>query len=449
MNAAILPVLMALLHRVYGPANRQQWRELWAQKQFPMAPLDDYFGKWYERFDLFHPQRPFYQARDERVKPKSVIHLMQSAGNTGTLFTHMDESIGLTLTPAEAARHLLVAQAFRTSGLSGIDEKFTDTIFARGVIFWAEGTTLYETLLLNLIPHTRDSFFYHQSSDAPTWEMDDPWQPRHIPRGYLDYLTWQNNRILLMPEGQGEAVCVREMTIAPGLAIDSAVKSPHKRYMRNDKKDEVSWVFLYFNEQKALWRDYYTMLPHDKDTIRPPAAVTWLSEVELEEQYPLRLMATGMLADQAKVIFYRQEQMPLPVKLLNDADMFIQIKQAIHWADEVQDALRKALNLLAEQVLMRGSTGKPNSSDRKHLTEQWDGLSLYWEQLETHFWKFINKLTENENALDTWEEVLKRTAVDILAKTERMAGNSPWALKGGVIANRALQTKLNKIFRKN
>ena len=238
--------------------------------------------------------------------------------------------------------------------------------------------------------------------------------------------------------------------MVPLAQLPTEVKSPQKRYIRKDKEGGTSWSFLYFSEQKALWRDYHTILPHDDDAVRPPAVVTWLSEIGLSEDYPLRLMATGMLADQAKVIFYRQEQMPLPVELLRNPDTLTLIYQATQRADQIADALRSALNLLAEQVLMRGGTEKPDSNDRKRLVEQWDGMGLYWEQLEPHFWTFIHALAADDGtALDVWEDVLKRASHDALAKVERMAGDSPWAIKGGVVANHKLQAEFNIILTSN
>ncbi|MFW5709700.1 MAG: type I-E CRISPR-associated protein Cse1/CasA, partial [Chloroflexota bacterium] len=75
MTAAIMPMTLALLHRVFGPHDETAWKELWSAGRFPAEPLEAYFAQWYDRFDLFHPERPFYQVWDDRVQPKSVIHL--------------------------------------------------------------------------------------------------------------------------------------------------------------------------------------------------------------------------------------------------------------------------------------------------------------------------------------------------------------------------------------
>lgn len=451
MNAAILPVTLAILHRVFGPKDKREWRALWGQGRFPMAEIDTYFANWRDRFDLFHPERPFYQASDDRVKPRSIIHLIQSIANTGTLFTHEDEARGLRLSPAMAARHLVTAQAFRTAGLSGLDEKFTDGVYARGVLFWAQGNNLFETLVFNLFRYPDAQYFNWTPDDAPAWEQDDPFRVRKIPDGYLDYLTWQSNRILLQPEMMADgSPQIASMTIAPGLTLDSSVNCPQKRYVLKEKEGESKQSFLYFSEQRALWRDYHSLLPpsSDKELVKPPVVIDWLADIAGEGVEHAQLLATGMLADQAKPIFYRQESLPLPTALLSgDSEYRWSIADAIQRADDVADLLRRALSILADHVLMRGGDLKPDGKTRSNLMQQWDALGLYWATLEPAFWAFIDELVMGTPDADAgWYDVLKDSARGALDAAEVMAGSSPWALKGGVMARRNLNLNLNKLF---
>ena len=78
---------------------------------------------------------------------------------------------------------------------------------------------MFETLMLNMIRYpTDDDVMPHNPDDCPAWEVDDPFTPdRSIPRGYLDYLTWQNRRILLMPVHTPTGTIVQQMTVAPGM----------------------------------------------------------------------------------------------------------------------------------------------------------------------------------------------------------------------------------------
>ncbi len=455
-SAAILPLTLALLHRVFGPAGMKAWGALWQAGEFDMNRLDVYFEQCRERFDLFHPEYPFFQARENRVEAKPLIHLVHPMGNTGTLFTHENDDRGTSVSAAEAARRLLAARLFRTAGLGpSINRRrisFKDNTYARGVIFWLSGSSVFEMLMLNLLEYPDEQTMPVTDEDAPAWEMDDPFRVRNVPNGYLDYLTWSNNRIRLIPQGNGEDLAVCEAIVEPALNLDAEVRSPQKRYIQREKKGEITYTFLYFNSDKALWRDYNSLLKRDGDKVRPPAVVEWLADLKasgyLENNHTIQLMATGMLADQAKPIFYRQEIMPLPLKLLRNDDLEHKISSALKRAEDVADKLRNALNILATEVLQRGAAGKPDNSVRNSLVKQWRSRERYWTALEPQFWRFIDELVvDDEKASESWAEKLRTAALDALRHAATLAGDSPWALKGGVEAERYLRRQLNELLK--
>ena len=457
MSASILPMALAILHRNFGPADYDEWEALWKAGKFDMARLDEYFAQWRERFDLFHPERPFYQAIEDRVEPKSLIYLIHSIGNTATLFTHANDAAGIQLSPAEAARQLLAAQYFHTAGLGpAINKKranFKDSNYARGVIFWACGSTLFETLMLNLTAYPNEQTMASQDDDKPSWEMEDPFEKREVPRGYLDYLTWTNNRVQLIPQVADDHIVAREAVMTPALNLGPDVQSPQKRYLQKKVKGEFTgeYSFLYFNSNKALWRDYESLLKRDGEAVKPPAVIEWLAsltwEGPLDDDFPVRLMATGMLADQAKPIFYRREIMPLPLKLLRNPDYVSHIEGALATAEKIETSLRFALDILADEVLQRGAEGKPDPNDRRNLIKQWNARERYWLDLEQRFWRFIERLSQDsDQAIEQWRDDLKSVARDALNHAVNLAGDSPWALKGEINAERYLQYQLNDLL---
>jgi CRISPR type I-E-associated protein CasA/Cse1 len=346
------------------------------------------------------------------------------------------------------------------SGIKG--ESFTGSNFTSGVLFWGHGDTLFETLMLNLMPPS--DVMPVMGDDRPCWEMDDAFTPaRQVPMGYLDYLTWQSNRVLYFPEETAQGIRVAQMTIAPGLSTDANVMSPQKRYEERVKKtkgkpDESYYSMLYFNSSKALWRDYSTLLALDSDTYQPPKVVEWyhelVSDYILDKDYPLRLMASGMLADQAKPLFYRQEFLRLPKVFLQNPMLARFIDLAVEDADKVASDLDRSLKILAEHVLIRGGERKPDSGDVRGLVQQWDAAQVYWLALEQEFWQFIDALAkvENSNAsqeiLDNWHSVLKREARQALDYAMGLCGTDVGALKGQAIATRQLNIRMKKLFDK-
>lgn len=454
--ASLHRLALAVLHRVFGPANRDEWGKLWNAGRWPEAPLRQYFDRWYERFDLFHPEHPFFQAQDDRVKPKSVLHLIHSSGGNPTLFSHETDEETIALSPAEAARALLTSQTFHIAGLSGLkEEKFTDAPWTRGVIFLAQGETLFQTLALNLIRYPESEGRVKSTrQDRPVWEADNPFLPeREYPLGYLDYLTWPNVRVQLIPDEDLAGIRVRYITIAPGLRLSADQQDPMKLYWPAKKE---GWILLRFSEERALWRSLHTFLALRDPQRRQPVSLDWLANLvddgwlPLEER--LRYMALGMSNDQAKIYFYRHERFPLPLIYLKRQELVGVLEQAINLAEQTADALKWALETLAQFVLSPASdqegARKPDlKQDIRPLVDHWGGTRPYWQDLESFFWELVDCLPDNPDmALEQWKQSLHKQANQALEQVAGTVGTAPEALKGAVEAHRRLFGKLKNVL---
>jgi CRISPR system Cascade subunit CasA len=73
MTAALYRMVLALIHRVYGPRSLSRWGELWrAENGFPGQELAAYAETYSDRFNLFDDQRPFFQCPSLTAKPRST-----------------------------------------------------------------------------------------------------------------------------------------------------------------------------------------------------------------------------------------------------------------------------------------------------------------------------------------------------------------------------------------
>ncbi|OIO91393.1 MAG: type I-E CRISPR-associated protein Cse1/CasA [Anaerolineae bacterium CG2_30_64_16] len=453
VTAALHRLLLVVLHRVFGSADYDAWYALWQAGRFDPTVLDAYFAQWRERFDLFHPARPFYQAADDRVKPKSLTSLVHdvASGNNATLFDHHTDDGGLMLTPAQAARFLVVAQAFGLAGLSGLPQKFTDGPCARGIIFLVQGDTLFETLLLNLLRYDEDHPLPRRPDDRPAWEMDDPFQDnRTTPRGYLDYLAWQNRRILLLPETTSEGVVIRQMTLAPGLRLAEGIADPMKPYRRDEKRGLLP---LRFNENRALWRDSATLFQLDTAESYAPRAFAWLAELVGEGYLPRgtrRTLALGMANDQAKVEFFRTEHLPLPLAYLRDQQLVNSLRDdVLDAAENVARQLWGAARTMATFVLAPQADSEtahqPAPEDLGRVMAPWGVERRYWSRLEVPFRLALEGLPEDrEGTLTSWQQTLRRMAWDAFEAVAEDVETDPRALKAAVRGREQLAAGLAK-----
>ena len=132
VTIALHRLLLAVLHRNFGPESWEAWRDLWqaGKGRWDAAVLDSYFATWRERFYLFDEAHPFYQSKeppfsrtDKNGKEKScrtgVSKIAQELDMGATLFDHTVEEPPPTIPPARAARYLVAIHAFHVGGLGG------------------------------------------------------------------------------------------------------------------------------------------------------------------------------------------------------------------------------------------------------------------------------------------------------------------------------------------
>lgn len=475
VRASLHRLLEAILQWTLPVETPGDWGALWADGNgcFDPAVLDAYFNRptIRERFDLFDRERPFYQAADDRVKPKNLLKLVPhlSSGNNATLFDHSLEKRGLTLTPAEAALYLIGIQSFGLGGLSGIEEKFTAAPPSRGISFIVMGDNLFQTLMLNHIPYNYEPLhsipLRVPSCDAPAWEMDDPYTPRDAPYGLCDYLTWLNRRVLLYPEEINGQVVVRQMTEAPGLRmkedhIDGVGARDPYQYYRTSSQGKPT--VLRFTEGRAVWRDSAALFRFEDDGhLKAPANMLWLELLTrrehriLQKSATLRVSALGFAADKAKVLFYGDESLPVPTDFLSNSQLVQHLELALQKAETLSHALYSASRALAETILLfdagrPGSDGQPKRLKKEDIDPLHAHLSpdrVYWSGLEPGFHRLIEMLPHSsEKALDIWDQQLIHQVWTAIDHATTLAGEDVRARKGAVRARAIVGKALNTLI---
>jgi len=469
VTVALHRLLLAILHRALaGPRDAAQWRQIWDQGAWDTGAVSAYLHRWYHRFDLFAQGRPFYQARGVDLQYADPItkltHELASPVNPVSLFDHTDPAEA-ALTPAQAARYLVAHQAFAVGGLlSGrtSSEKSADAApLCKAAVCLAKGPTLFHTLMYNLLAYDPPNGLPFESygHDLPAWERDrEPSPGDRRPEGYLDLLTWQSRRILLIPvEDPNGAVTVPSVVIMKGEQFPDDWELSQGETMVPFCQTKARPPFpLALSEERALWRDSLALLQTARvridDSLRPPKMVYWLADLVtlgvLSRQSTIPIDVYGMTTDRAKVRFWRHERFPLPVAVLDDATLVREVREVLAIAE-------RAGNILAESVReIARATLPPGSNAVAPLTGALAPDRSYWPALEIPFFQTVQRLAatsdaaERARAIAWWAEEVNRVARRAFAEAIEPLHESPRALLAIAQHERSCILRLNKMVAK-
>ncbi len=490
VTVALHRLMLAVLHRNFGPATFKAWQSLWKAGKWDADKLATYLEQWQHRFDLFDKERPFYQVpmmSDAERHPAALLRQEAATGNNATLFDHGFNNVPTPLTPAEAARCLVARQAFSIGGGISNPFNFYAATLTRGISILALGRNLFETLALNLMIYNEEKPFANTSRDVPAWEHDEPAAPHKVGtpvNGYLDYLTWQSRRIYLFPEAvEGAPTIVRRCQIQQNLRLPKSplIFDPFKCYRYNK---ENGFQPLPLSTSKALWRDCHTLFQQaaraGDDATERPEVFNHLARVEearVEEAIEARSVYAfavyGFATDPgkaARVLLWARERLPLPLRYLDDQALTACLGDALNFADkEVARTLRETLRHLAKLLLAPDSDAQgarqPDKKDIGNHVDTFSAEAFYWSRLEPHFKILLTALpndrrTDEFNAvrygdasLPAWARMLGRVARAAFDDTTRSLDTSARNLKAVAVADaqfkRNLGFKLKEFLQQN
>lgn len=438
---AIHRLLMALIYRVYRPVTRADWAALWNAGRFDPGPLDGYGASWKHRFELFHPERPFYQVpyiEGEKVHPVSALVLEAASGNNPTLFDHGRVEGRSTLPPDRAACHLLAHQFFALGG--GVSKPFNrmDAPLTKGLVVEALDTNLFRTLLLNTLPlEDWEQLIPSSVEDAPFWEVDDPPEPvREGTRvkGPLHYLTWQSRQIYLCVDGESGQVTGCQIRQRYALPKDGARLDPGKVYVQSPKEGYVPFKL---NKERAAWQYTHVLLQTSQHDVATPYLTEWLASMHrFRSRYGVALPShvvlavTGLTTDPqkaAKVELWRRERLPLPMTILEQPDLMAEVEEMLAEARRVEGLLsrtaqalvwataeRKALGDAATYIWTHKLPPGKKLDQLKGLAQSLGLVGRYWPQLEGPFRRALEDLPTRPAAevRNAWREVVQAAARD-------------------------------------
>ncbi|HWV38632.1 MAG TPA: type I-E CRISPR-associated protein Cse1/CasA [Vulgatibacter sp.] len=453
VTASLHRLLLAIVHRCFGPSSRSAWVRLWERGQFDDGVIKKYLDTWRNRFDLLDAERPFFQVRGLPFEPDPIARLVFERSNYGGprhVFEHRPTSFDDALSFAEAARGLVAVQAFVQGGLirkKGEPDSATAAPLNRGAVVFLTGRNLFETLMLNLVvynPKEERPIPGDSRRDLPAWEGPTCTIERRTPHGWLELLTWQSRRLeLTLTEDRSR---VNGVVYCVGRFLEGDVRDPMMAF-QIDKKKGVNPVR--FEPERALFRDSVALLA-GSDSSQRPAAVEQFSAREIRAVVPrnrrVDLEVMGLRGDQARILFTRAERLPVLASSIGDPAVEEAIREAVALSEFVGSALSQSLFKLAEKVLSPGER-VPVSSDVNQLSRTLGGMESYWGSAAACFDEFMGRI-----ASTNCDELLSRLRSDLFTcaargfeTAQKSLGTSARILKGAANAESFLRAMLAKL----
>lgn len=452
---SIYRLLLAILHRNFGPKNKVEWKAIYNAGKWDKNALEQYFIKWKQRFDLFNePENRFYQIKPPEITNKTPItklnHAMTS-GHSTALFDHNWDSNISSMNAEDTAQLLVAFQNFAVGGGKSSPFNYSHAPLISSIIILLKGKDLFETLMLNFIRYDQHHPFVKSEDykDMPFWERNDKSLHKEkagrFPHGYLDYLTWQSRRIWLIPMLEDGKIKVKYMFMAQGEKLKVEWKKDPQMVYKLDNKNQLKSIN--FIPDRQVWRDTEALLRlNDSDSkFISPKAINWVSIFVSEKIIPpsrrYNLGLYGLCNDPskaAKIVSWHRSNIPLPLKYLEDPSLVDNVKSFVEKCETVGRILNSTLYFFGKAYLFPDESSLNRNQQNKinDFIQNYQIRIKYWNLIEKYFYKFMEEIAQEpdfekrQSIIKKWvnEHILK-TARDLLNTVKINIRSDPRALK--------------------
>lgn len=459
-NVGIHRFLTAIIQYIYSPKSSRELKELWKLKEFPEEKVDAFARQFGDRFDLFSPDKPFFQSAEAPAAPekgmniKSVANLASEipSGTENTHYRHGVEKHQV-FCPACLAECLLCLPAFSSSGGAGIKPSINGV---PPIYVIPCGENLLQSLLWSLVLPDYQPAARSKVEDKVWWERE-PIIPRSINAdevGYLHSLTFQPRRVRLYPEiveanctrcGQMTKIGVRTMVFDMGESRDKDMSpwmDPFAAYKISETKPPIPIRPV---EGKALWREYSSLflnVPEEgnkkkkQDQTKRPRVLEQISNLTEGEFDILPIRCIGIRTDmKAKIFEWIDSGFEIPTILMQNEDASYKIKNALEFSRGVASTI---------SGVFRTYFGGKSSKSERYAQLRSEMMNAYWERLATpfkHLTFLISDPSQQEKAYAEWVEEVINVGLTVFSNSAAELGD-----KGDLLRKRFSGERQCRVF---
>ncbi|WP_327328704.1 type I-E CRISPR-associated protein Cse1/CasA (plasmid) [Streptomyces sp. NBC_01210] len=449
---ALIRLLLALAHDALdGPRDIDHWAELWVDEEC-LAPVAAYLDEHRGLFDLLAAHAPFFQVAGLRTAKDEVFSLnriVADVPNGEPFFSSRMPSVD-RLTFAEAARWVVHAHAYDTSGIKtgtvGDERVKGGKVYPLGVGWagnlggvFAEGRTLRETLLLNLVAADTGGLRF-DGDDRPAWrrEVCSPGaMPQRQPSGVRDLYTWQTRRLRLHFDADG----VHGVVLGYGDPLTARNKhtvepmTAWRRSKAQEKKHGEALAYLprEHDPARSAWRGIASLIADRSEASQGseaaeylrPGVLEWIArlvtEGELERGFLIRARVIGPQygTQQSVIDEIVDDHVSMAVVLLH--------KQDRHYAEQAVAAVADAdlaVNALGDLATNLGRAAGTQSDGPRSAARD-----LAYGLLEAPYRTWLACLTDTDDPYvqrTAWQQQVYEIVGRLGDRLMDAAGDAAW-----------------------
>ncbi len=473
-DAGLTRLLLGIVRRIYPELrSATEWGRLWDSGHFDGERVRTYLEHYRDRFDLLHPETPFYQVAGLSTAKGEMTELARLIPDQPAGHPYFTIRAGQTLESmdlAEAARWVVHCQAWDPSGIKsgavGDDRVTGGKGYPIGVgwcgwlgLIVVEGRNLFETLMLNLqTPVGMPA----PDVDLPVWERP-PQGPaieagHAFPTGPADLLTWQSRRIRLA-HADGRATGV---LIANGDPLHPRDQFKSE-YMTNWRVSDAqrralkSPVDVYMPRThiagRAVWRGLEALLatPAPGEGGITGEWLEWLSRLRVERvlpsSHPIQLHTVGLEygAQSAVITDMIDDRLSLPLAVLTDRELKTLAIEAVHDAEHAAQTLGR---LAYDLAIAEGASSELADVERGDAREE------TYSELDAPYRRWLARLdaaADLEELRAAWQRHVRSKAEEearsLLNRTTREAWKVGDDTRGAAPATRWFYINLRRHLR--
>lgn len=457
-DMAILRLLEAVLLGATRPSRSRSrdesvdlWGSWWEAGRFPPQIVRDYLEGHRDRFNLLDSVAPFLQVADLHTssgKASGLIKLIADIPDGHQYFTTRAGQELESLAYSEAARWLVNCHAYDCSGIKtgavGDERVKGGRGYSMGYPAWAgnlgvivaEGSNLFETLMLNL------PLSMARPNDLPVWERpplkacvaaDHP-----APLGPADAFTWPSRRIRLHPrDGRIADVLISNGDrLGPQHQQKNEPMTSWRKSQNQSKGGGDVYMPVTHSPEKRIWQGLGSLLLQVEGVSLRAPALDWLDALRYSEILPksfgMTLRAVGVEYGPQASSIVGVVDVGLHVHVAAITDPAV-VQIAVDAASRASQGVVALANLASN---LERAAGGDAERPRQRTYEL--GYSL----LDGPYREWLAALRDTESAgelLDAWGERARRILLD--AGSALVAEAGPAALVGREVPKRGTDDK--------